>query len=99
MIDLNKEEYVYLLIVRTHSSDSRAMEYNVHPFKTADDVKCVMLNIVSNNVRNYKSSIKYISYDSTSVVNTSIVASAIIELTSGTVKTYKAVRRRVEEVK
>mgnify|MGYP003475864166 CR=1 FL=1 len=99
MVDLDKEEYVYLLIVRTHSSNSHAMEYNVHPFKTADDVKRAMLNIVSNNARSYKSSIKYISYDGTSVVNTNIVASARIEFTSGVTKTYEAVRRCIEEVK
>ena len=99
MVNLDKEEYVYLLIVRTYSSNSHAMEYNVHPFKTADDVKRAMLNIVSNNARSYKSSIKYINYDCTGIVNTNIVASARIEFTSGTVKTYEAVRRRVNEVK
>ena len=99
MKKLNKEEYVYLLIVRTHGSNSHAMEYNVHPFKTANDVKYAMLNVVSNNARSYKSSIKYISYDVTGIVNTNIVASARIEFTSGTVKTYEAVRRCIEEVK
>lgn len=99
MVNLDKNEYVYLMIVRTYRINSHAMECNVHSFKTENDVKCAMLNIVSNNARSYKSSIKYISYDGTAVVNTSIVASARIEFASGTVKTYEAVRSRVEEVK
>ena len=98
MIDLNKEEYVYLMIVYT-KSNRHSIEYNVHPFKTADDVKRAMLNVISNNARSYKSSIKYINYDGTGIVDTNIVASARIEFNSGVTKTYEAVRRRVEEVK
>ena len=98
MIDLNKEEYVYLMIVYT-KSNRHSIEYNVHPFKTADDVKRAMLNVISNNARSYKSSIKYINYDGTGIVDTNIVASARIEFNSGVTKTYEAVCRRVEEVK
>ena len=86
------------MIVYT-KSNRHSIEYNVHPFKTADDVKRAMLNVISNNARSYKSSIKYINYDGTGIVDTNIVASARIEFNSGVTKTYEAVRRRVEEVK
>ena len=69
------------------------------PFKTEKDVKHAMLNVISNNARNYKSSINHIAYDNKAIVNTNIVASARIEFNSGIAKTYEAVRRRIEEVK
>ena len=99
MVNLDKNEYVYLMIVRTYIINSHARECNVRSFKTENDIKCAMLNIVSNNTRSYKSSIKSISYDGTAVVNTNIVASARIRFSSGTVKTYEAVRRSIEELK
>ena len=99
MVDLDKNEYVYLIIVRTQNKTDNIIDVNVHPFKTERDVKRAMINVISNNARSYNSSIKYISYYGTGIVNTSIVASARIDFNSGIAKTYKAVRRRIEEVK
>ena len=99
MVDLYKNEYVYLMIVRIQNKTGNIIDVNVHPFKTEGDVKRAMLNVISNNARNYKSSIDYITYSNKAIVNTSIVASARIEFTSGVTKTYEAVRRCIEEVK
>ena len=98
MVDLDKNEYVYLMIVHTQKMGN-IIGANVHPFKTENDVKRAMLNVISNNARSYKSSIKYINYDGTGIVNTNIVASARIEFNSDITKIYEAVRRRIEEVK
>ena len=59
MIELSKEEYVYLMIVRTQNKTDNIIDINVHPFKTEKDVKKAMLNVISNNARNYESSISY----------------------------------------
>lgn len=99
MIDLNKEEYVYLMIVRTYNKTDNIIDVDVHPFKTANDVKKAMLNVIRNNARNYNSSINYIAYSDKAIVNTNIVAQARIDFNSGIDKTYEAVRRRIEEVK
>lgn len=99
MVDLNKNEYVYLMIVRTQNIIGDIIDVNFHPFKTEKDVKHAMLNVISDNARNYKSSINHIAYDNKAIVNTSIVALARIEFNSGIAKTYEAVRRRIGEVK
>ena len=97
MVELNKDEYVYLMIVRTQNIIGDIIDVNVQPFKTEKDVKHAMLNVISNDARNYKSSINNIAYDNKAIANT--VASARIEFNSGIAKTYEAVRRRIEEVK
>ena len=93
MIELDKEEYVYLMIVRTYSSNKQAVDFNVNPFKTANDAKHAILNVIANNIKNYKHDIAYISYD------TNNYECARIEYKNGVSKTYSVIRRRIEEVK
>ena len=90
MEDSNKEEYVYLMIVHTQDTSGRAVNYNVNPFKTANDVKYAILNVIANNIKNYKHDIAYISYD---------YECARIGYKNGVSKTYNVIRRRIEEVK
>ena len=99
MIDLNKNEYVYLMIVRTKGTSRRAIDYNVHPFKTANDVKRAILNVISNNIRNYRDDIAYISYDTDNISDVNNYGCARIEYKNGVSKTYNAIRRCIEEVK
>ena len=98
MIELNKEEYVYLMIVRTYSSNKQAVDFNVNPFKTANDVKHAILNVIANNIKNYKHDIAYISYDTNSISDANY-GCARIEYKNGVSKTYNIIRRRIEEVK
>lgn len=93
MIDLDKNEYVYLMIVRTYSSNKQAVDFNVNPFKTANDAKHAILNVIANNIKNYKHDIAYISYDANNY------ECAKIEYKNGVSKTYSVIRRRIEEVK
>ena len=99
MEDLDKKEYVYLMIVRIQNKDDELLDFSVHPFKTELDVNNAMLNVISKNAWNHKSIINYIAYSNKAIVNTSIVASARIDFNSRISKTYEAVRRRIEEVK
>ena len=99
MIDLDKKEYVYLMIVHTKSSNKRDVDYNVHPFKTADDVKHAILNIIANNIKSYRDDIAYISYDIGSISDANNYGCARIEYKNGVSKTYNAIRRCIEEVK
>lgn len=98
MVDLNKEEYVYLMIERTQKTGN-IIDFNVHTFKTENDVKRAMLNIISNNAKNHNSSINYIAYSDRAIVNPNIVASIRIDFNSGIAKIYKAIRSRINEVK
>ena len=99
MINLNKEEYMYLMIVRTQNKTGNIIDAIVCLFKTEKDIKRAMLNIISNNARSYKSGITRITYDNKNIVNTGIVSSARIEFNSGIVKTYEAVYCHIEKVK
>ena len=98
MVDLDKNEYVYLMIVRTQGTSRRAIDYNVHPFKTANDVKRAILNVIDNNIKNYRDDIAYISYDTNSIHDANY-GYARIEYKNGVYKTYNAIRRCIEEVK
>lgn len=99
MVNLNKEEYVYLMIIRAQNKTGNIIGVNVSLFKTEKDIKRAMLNIISNNARSCKSGITRITYDNKNIVNTDIVASARIEFNSGITKTYEAVCRHIETVK
>ena len=99
MVDLNKDEYVYLITVRTQNKTGNIIDVDVYLFKTEKDVKRAMLNIISNNARNYKSDITRITYDNKNTVNTGIVSSARIEFNSGIAKIYEAVCRHIEKFK
>lgn len=99
MVDLDKKEYVYLRIVRTKGTSRRAIDYNVHPFKTANDVKRAILNVISNNIRNYRDDIAYINYDTYNISDAKNYVYARIEYKNGISKTYNAIRRCIEEVK
>ena len=99
MVDLDKNEYVYLMIVRTQGTSKRAIDYNVHPFKTANDVKHAILNVITNNIKYNRDDIAYISYDIGSISDANNYGCARIEYKNGVSKTYNAVRRCIEEVK
>ena len=99
MIDLDKNEYVYLMIVRTQGTSRRAVDYNVHPFKTANEVKHAILNVIANNIKNYRDDIAYISYYTDNISDANNYGCARIEYKNGVSKTYNAIRRCVEEVK
>lgn len=99
MVDLNKNEYVYLMIVRTHGTNRRAVDYNVHPFKTANDVNRAILNVIANNIKNYRDDIAYISYDIGNISDANNFGCARIEYKNGVSKTYRTIRRCIEEVK
>lgn len=99
MEDLDKNKYVYLMIVRTKDPSRHVVDYNVHPFKTADDVKHAILNVITNNIKNYQDDIACISYDTNSTSDTDNYVCAIIEYKNGVSKNYHYIRRRIEEVK
>ena len=99
MEDLDKKEYVYLMIVRTQGTSRRAINYNVHPFKTANDVKRAILNVIANNIKYYRDNIAYISYDTDNISDANNYGYARIEYKNGASKTYNAIRRCIEEVK
>lgn len=99
MEDLNKNEYVYIMIVRTKGSNRHTVDYNVHPFKTANDIKHAILNVIANNIKNYRDDIAYISYNISSISDTNNYVYARIEYKNGIYKTYNAIRRCIEEVK
>ena len=96
MVDLNKEEYVYLLIVRTQSTEIHTLDYEVIPFKSRNDIEKAIANIVVNNIK-YYNDIANISYNHESNLDTSICAK--IEYKNGISKLYHAVRRKIHEVK
>lgn len=97
MVDLKKEEsYVYLIMVDTRDKMGLTIDYDVIPFKSEEDVKNAMLNIIDNNIRNCRDSINYVTYESKGIAN--YFAYVKIEYKSFKSKTYKAVRRKIHEV-
>ena len=93
MVDLNKDEYVFLMMMQTRNADKQNIDTNVVPFKSMNDARRAILNVIANNIKNYKHNIAYISYD------TNNYECARIEYKNGVSKTYNVVRRRIEEVK
>ena len=99
MIDLDKNEYVYLMIVSTQGTSKRDINYNVHPFKTANDVKRAILNIITNHIKNCQDDIAHISYDIGNASDANNYGCVKIEYKNGVSKTYNFIRRRIHEVK
>ena len=97
MIELNKEEYVYLMTVRTQSKERGTFDYDVIPFRRMNDIDKALLNIIANSIKNHRNDIANINYDSVS--NIDMLAYAKIEYKNGISKLYHAVRRRINEVK
>ena len=93
MVDLNKDEYVFLMMMQTRNADKQNIDTNVEPFKSMNDARRAILNVIANNIKNYKHDIAYISYDANNY------ECARIEYKNGVSKTYSVVRRRIEEVK
>ena len=93
MVDLNKDEYVFLMMMQTRNADKQNIDTNVVPFKSMNDARRAILNVIANNIKNYKHDIAYISYDANNY------ECARIEYKNGVSKTYNVVRRRIEEVK
>lgn len=98
MVDLNKDEYVFLMIKQTRNVDKHNIDTNAIPFKSMADIKRAILNIIANNIKNYKNDIVYIHYDA---IGTSAedFRYAEIEYKNGISKIYNAVRRKIQEVK
>lgn len=99
MPDLNKDEYVYLMIVQTQNADKHILDTNVVPFKSMADVKHALLNVIANNIKNYKNDIVYISYDNIDTCTLDTFAYSRIEYKNGIYKTYDGIRRKIQEVK
>ena len=95
MIELNKEEYVYLMTVHTVNNMGRTMDYDVIPFKSKDDIKRAILNTIANNIKNNKNLINNITFDG----DCKLSYFAKIDYKSGISKTYEGKRRRINEVK
>lgn len=94
MVDLNKDEYVFLMTIQTRNANKQNIDTNVVPFKSMNDARRAILNVIANNIKNYKHDIAYIRYDANNNYEC-----AKIEYKNGVSKTYNAVRRRIEEVK
>lgn len=94
MPNLNKDEYVFLMIIQTQNADNHNLDTNVVPFKSMNDARRAILNVIANNIKNYKHDIAYIRYDANNNYEC-----AKIEYKNGASKTYNVVRRRIEEVK
>lgn len=99
MIDLNKDEYVYLMTVHVQNNVGHSLDYNVVPFKSKKDVNHALTNIIANNIKNNRDHISYISYSGEDCCDGNTFAYAILEFKSGIAKTYKGIRRKIEEVK
>ena len=99
MIDLNKDEYVYLLIVRTQNKVGHLIDYNVIPFKNKKDVNHALTNIIANNIKNNRDNISYISYSGEDYCDGNPFAYAELEFKSGIAKSYEGIRRKIQEVK
>lgn len=98
MIDLKKEEsYAYLMVTNAQDGMGVNIDYEVVPFKSENDVKKAILNIIANNVKNHRDAIRYITYDEAGT--SSYFAFAKIEFKSYKSKTYKGIRRKINEVK
>ena len=96
---LYDNEYVYLMIVRTQGTSKRAIDYDVHSFKTVNDVKRAILNVITNHIKNYQDDIAHISYDIGNASDANNYGCAKIEYKNGVSKTYNFIRRRIEEVR
>ena len=99
MVDLKKEEesYAYLMIMSITDEMGLNIHNDVIPFKSDKDVKKAILNIIGNNVRNYRDSISCISYDGKGSYD--YFACVKIEYKSSKSKIYKGIRRKIYEVK
>lgn len=99
MPDLNKDEYVCLMIVQTQNVDEHNLDTNVVPFKSMADVKRSILNVIANNIKNYKNDILYVHYNGIGTVIADKFVFARIEYKNGISKVYNAIRRKIQEVK
>ena len=99
MIDLNKEEYVYLMIERTQNKVGHPLDYNVVPFKSKKDVNHALTNIIANNIKNNRDNISYISYGGEDYCDGTPFAYARLEFKSGIANTYECIHRKIQEVK
>lgn len=99
MPNLNKDEYVFLMMMQTRNADKQNIDTNVVPFKSMNDARRAMLNVIINNIKNYQDNIAHISYDIGSASDANNYGCVRIEYKNGASKTYNFIRRRIEEVK
>ena len=99
MADLNKDEYVFLMTIHTQNEYGHNLDYTVIPFKSMADIKHAVLNVITNNIKNYKNDIIHISYNTFGTINSDNFGYARIEYKTGMSKIYNSVRRKIQEVK
>ena len=99
MVDLNKDEYVFLMMMQTRNADKQNIDTNVVPFKSMADIKRAILNIIVNNIKNDKNDIVHIHYNAIGSVSAEDFGYVEIEYKDGISKIYNAVRRKIQEVK
>ena len=99
MVDLNKDEYVFLMMMQTRNADKQNIDTNVVPFKSMNDVKRAILNVIINNIKNCQDDIAHISYDIGNASDANNYGCVKIEYKNGVSKTYNFIRRRIHEVK
>lgn len=99
MVDLNKDEYVFLMMMQTQNADKQNIDTNVVPFKSMNDARRAILNVITNNIKNYKNDIVYVHYNGIGTASAEDFGYAEIEYKNGISKIYNAVRRKIQEVK
>ena len=98
MEDLNKEKYIYLLVVCTLDIDKNILTYEVIPFATLDKVNNAVLNFITDCVKANRKDVINFHYTSHNYIdksNFSHVPFGSIDFKSGTEKTYKVLLRRI----
>lgn len=98
MIELKKEMYIYLMIVRTLGVDKTTLVYDVTPFKTLDAVNDAILNSITNMAKANRGEINYISYilrDNTETSEHGNTQCGRIVFKSNVEVTYKVLLRKI----
>lgn len=99
MVDLNKDEYACVMIMHTQDAEKHNLDTNVVLFKTANDVKRAILNVITNNIKNYQDDIVHMYYDSIGTISDKSFGFVKIVYKNGTTKVYDTIRRKIQEVK
>lgn len=102
MIDLKKDMYVYLLVIRTLGVDKTTLTYDVTPFKTLDAVNDAVLDSITNMAKVNRDEINYISYiprDNTKIFEHGNTQCGRIVFKSNVEVIYKILLRKIKEVK
>lgn len=101
MIDLNKEESIYLLVVRTFGLDKTTLTYDVTPYKTLTSVNNAVLDAITNTAKNDRDNIDYMGYTPHDHIDDDCghISFGRVEFKSGVEKKYTVLRRKIQEAK